>query len=300
MPDPRPSRVLVTRSPHQASELADRLRALGVEPVLIPAVEIAGPSSYSALDEALAHLERFHWLIFTSANAVEAFHRRLVHHPAPVIPSAARSNDLAESKDLPDNPHPTRPTASSATDPGREQQIPRIAAIGRSTARAIEAIGLTPDLIPPQAVAESLTEALIPHARQPDGSPTRFLLIRAEEAREYLPQTLRSAGANVTIAPAYRTVVAEGSVPAVRALFDKPANSPDAITFTSSSSVRNLLTLCEAANVTLPPGALRISIGPVTSQTLREHGYPPHAEASQATVAALAEAVLAALNARSA
>lgn len=299
MPDPRPSRVLVTRSPHQASELADRLRALGVEPVLIPAVEIAEPSSYSALDEALAHLERFHWLIFTSANAVEAFHRRLVHHPAPVILSAARSSDRAESKDLPDNPHPTRPSAPSAIDPGREHQILRIAAIGPSTARALEAIGLTPDLIPPQAVAESLTEALLPHARQPDGSPTRFLLIRAEEAREYLPQTLRSARASITIAPAYRTVVAEGSIPAVRALFDKLASYPDAITFTSSSSVRNLLTLCETANVTLPPDALRISIGPVTSQTLREHGYPPHAEASQATVAALAEAVLAALNARS-
>ncbi|HEX4155085.1 MAG TPA: uroporphyrinogen-III synthase [Acidobacteriaceae bacterium] len=323
---PRSPRVLITRSPRQSSELADRLRALGADLILIPAIEFAEPTSFAALDAALTHLDRFHWLLFTSANAVDAFHRRLHSSPNSVILSEARSEDRAESKDPPHSQNRARLSILPAAE-----SIPRIAAIGPSTARALQAIGLTPDLIPPQAVAESLTEALLAHARQPDdrgpqgafpapwggASPTRFLLIRAESVgdtppREYLPETLRAAGAEVTIAPAYRTVIPAASIPAIRALFQS-SGSPkprvphlrggliaakvgvDAITFTSSSTARNLLALCEAAGVTLPAGALRISIGPITSQTLRDAGYPPHAEAAEATVPALAEAVLKAL-----
>jgi uroporphyrinogen-III synthase len=245
-------RILITRSAHQSSELADHLRALGAEPVLVPAIQLTDPSSFAALDAALAHLDAFHWLIFTSANAVEAFHRRL--QSAPTF-----------AKKL------------------------RIAAIGASTARALQSVGLTADLIAPQAVAESLTEALLPHARQSGGLPTRFLLIRAEQAREHLPQRLRAAGAEVTIAPAYRTLIPQDSVPILRCLFVPGADPLDAITFTSSSTVRNLLALCEAAAVSFPLGPLRISIGPITSQTLRDAGLPPDAEAPEATIASLAK-----------
>jgi uroporphyrinogen-III synthase len=204
---------------------------------------------------------------------------------------------------------------------GGKPSLLRVAAIGPATARALEAIGLTPTLIPPQAVAESLAEALLPHARQLDGSPTRFLLLRAESGgetppREHLPETLRAAGADVTIAPAYRTLIPADSIPAIRALFQQrvphPRSgmpeqggvlssqppTPDAITFTSSSAVHNLLALCEAAGVPLPHQPLRISIGPITSQTLRDAGYPPHAEAPEATVASLAETVVKTLKAR--
>jgi uroporphyrinogen-III synthase len=297
----RPPRVLVTRSPHQSSELANHLRSLGVEPILIPAIEITEPTSFRALDAALAQLHDFHWLLFTSANAVEAFHRRLTANPnalilteaqshptSAVILSEARSQDRAQPKDPPVGSRPASPPEPSAPGP----RTFKIAAIGPSTARALEAIGLAPDLLPPQAVAESLTSALLPHVRQPDGSRTHFLLIRAEEAREVLPETLRSTGAFVTIAPAYRTVIPTESIPAIRDLFGAPENYPDAITFTSASTVSNLLALCEAAAVTLPPEPLRISIGPITSQALRDVHLPPHAEALTASTQALAEAVL--------
>ncbi len=79
MPVPR---VLITRSPRQASTLADQLRALGAEPVLIPTIDIADPTTFAPLDAALAQLDTFHWLLFTSANAVEAFHRRLIARQA--------------------------------------------------------------------------------------------------------------------------------------------------------------------------------------------------------------------------
>ena len=257
-------RVLVTRAAHQGSDLADRLRTLGLEPVLVPTIETVEPTSFALLDTSLRQLHQFHWLLFTSANAVEAL--------------AARSQS---------------PPRHAGT---------KIAAIGPATAKALHRLGLTPDLVPPQAVAESFTEALLPHARQPDGTPTRFLLVRAEEARDRLPTDLRAAGAEVTIAPAYRTILPAASQELLRSLFtsepaQKTAGQPGiaAITFTSSSTARNLVALCEAAGVSLPETARRVSIGPITSQTLRELGLPPHAEAHEATVAALADAVVNAL-----
>jgi uroporphyrinogen-III synthase len=248
-------RVLVTRAQHQASELAERLRELGLEPVLLPVIEIAEPTSFAALDDAQAALQGFQWVIFTSANAVEAAQRR----------------GFSKIEGV------------------------RVAAIGQATARALEAIGVVADLVPGQAVAEAMAQELLPHARQSDGNATRFLLLRAEEARDVLPEMLRSAGGDVTIAAAYRNMIPAGSVEAIREMFAKPEMSPDAIPFTSSSSARNLLALCQAAGVELPAAALRVSIGSITSQTLRELGYPPDAEAPSASVQSLAETVALAL-----
>lgn len=260
MPDFPKLRVLVTRSLRQASELADRLRESGIEPVLLPAIELVAPSSFEAMDRALREWRTYDWLLFTSANAVEAMYRR------------AEEIGSGELERL------------------ASQQV-KIAAVGKSTARALEARGLAPNLIPPQAVAESLAEALLPYAVSEGGRATRFLLIRAEEAREHLPETLRAAGAEVVIASAYRTVIPDTSKDVLRALFAKRSHWPAAVTFTSSSTVRNLLALCEAAGVALPAEIPRISIGPVTSATLQELDLPAHAEAKEATVASLAEAV---------
>ena len=64
-------RVLITRSAHQASVLAEELSARGIEVVLVPAIELIAPTSFAPLDDAILRLETFHWLLFTSANAVE-------------------------------------------------------------------------------------------------------------------------------------------------------------------------------------------------------------------------------------
>ena len=250
-------RVLVTRAPNGASTLAEHLHSLGLDPILIPAIATADPSSFAALDAALDGLASFGWLVFTSATAVQAFADRLKAAPA------------------------------AASLPSTLQ----IAAIGPATAQAAATLGPVA-AIPPQAVAESLLATLLPHARQPDGTPTRFLLVRAEEARDVVPEGLQAAGAQVTVAPAYRTVIPEASVDQIRRLFANSANHPDAITFTSSSTARNLVSLCQAAQVRLPETALRVSIGPITTQTLNDLGLPPHAEAREANVLALAEEVL--------
>ena len=298
MPSPR---VLITRAPHQASALAEALRAAGLEPILIPTIEIAPPTSFAALDAAFANLPNYHWLIFTSANAVEAFfHRAAALMGAEIGTLGESAQRDAFKKGMGFSPSggsrglqaPESGSASRWALVPEGIQLPtslRIAAIGSATARALEPFGIKPTLIPAQAVAESLATALTPHAKQPDGTPTRFLFPRAESARDVLPDTLIAAGADVTVAPVYRNLIPADSIPAIRQLFATPATDPDAITFTSSSTVTNLLALVEAAGVTLPSEPLRISIGPITSAALRDHHLPPHAEAAEPTIPALVE-----------
>jgi uroporphyrinogen-III synthase len=238
-------RILITRTRHQASDLATQLEALGATTILIPTIEIAPPASFAALDGALTCLRTYDWLVFTSANAVEAFHRR------------AQFLHLT--------------------------QLPKhIAVIGPATLRAANEIGLTVDLIPPQYVAESLAKSLLPEA--PGKS---FLLVRAAEARDILPEALTAAAATVTIAEAYRNEVPADSMRALQALFTSPANYPDAITFTSASTVRNLCNLLETANLKLSLNTVLASIGPITSEALRTLGYEPTIEAAEPTISAL-------------
>lgn len=243
-------RILVTRTRRQSSELAMQLEALGAKAILIPTIEIVPPASFAALDAALTCLGTYDWLLFTSANAVEAFH--------------SRAQFL------------------------RLTQLPKhIAVIGPATLHAANAIGLSVDLVPPRYVAESLAEAFLPEA--PGSS---FLLVRAAEARDHLPEALSAAGATVTIAEAYRNQLPAESIPALQELFASPRQYPDAITFTSGSTARNLCALLEAAKLTLPQSIPLASIGPVTSDALRELGYPSAIEAAEPSIAALVQALL--------
>jgi uroporphyrinogen-III synthase len=249
MPTLTNKRILITRTRHQASELAAQLEALGATPILIPTIEIAPPASFAALDAALTCLSTYDWLVFTSPNAVEAFHRR------------AQFLHLT--------------------------QLPKhIAAIGPATLNAANAIDLTVDLVPPQYIGESLAQALLPEALGKS-----FLLVRAAEARDTLPEALTAAGATVTIAEAYRNQLPAESLPALHHLFATPATYPDAITFTSASTARNLCALLEAANLSLPPNIALASIGPITSQALRDLGHEPTIEAAEPTIEALVEAL---------
>jgi len=239
-------RILITRTRQQASSLAARLEAVGAVPITIPAIEIVPPESYAPLDAALRQLHTFDWLVFTSANAVEAFARRRI----------------------------------SGLNPKK------IATIGPATTKAVQGIGMHVDLMPPRYVAESLAEALAPHA-----AGSRVLLVRAEEARDVLPGSLTRAGATVIIAPAYRNQIPASSLLAIREVFSSPESHPDIITLTSASTVRSLISLLEDAGLILPPGIALASIGPITSQALRELGYEPTIEAREATISALVEAL---------
>ena len=154
---------------------------------------------------------------------------------------------------------------------------PVIAAIGPGTARALRERGIEPDVVPERSIAESLVEALR------DVPVTRALIARAQEARDVLPEALRERGAQVDVLALYRTI-AEPLPDAARSA----ALSADYATFTSASSVR----FFHAAAGTLD-GPRIVSIGPVTSDALRELGRAPDVEASDHTPDGLVAALLA-------
>nr|MBA2505770.1 uroporphyrinogen-III synthase [Thermoleophilaceae bacterium] len=144
-----------------------------------------------------------------------------------------------------------------------------VAAIGPGTAQALRERGIEADVVPERSIAEALVESL--EAVPVEG--VRVLIARAAEARDVLPDALRERGAEVDVVALYDTVAEEVEV--------GPA---DYVTFTSSSTVKFL--------PELPEGARTVSIGPVTSATLRERGWPVDVEASQHDVDGLVEALL--------
>ncbi len=157
----------------------------------------------------------------------------------------------------------------------------RVAAIGPGTARALAAHGIAADVIPERFVAESLVEAL---AELP---VKRALVARAAEARDVLPDALRERGVEVDVLSLYETIAEPLSEHALAA-----ARAADYITFTSSSTVRFFL---EAArgSASCSPGTRLVSIGPVTSATLREHDLEPHVEAERHDIDGVIDALLA-------
>lgn len=244
-------RVLVTRAREQAPHLTAVLRAAGAEPIEVPAIAIVPPHSYAHIDGAIAALKEFDWLVFTSANAVRVFCERALY--AGVHPAAA---------------------------------VVRIAVVGQATAEAVHAAGMKVDLVPRKFVAESLLESLRPLV-----GGESVLLVRAEVARDVLPSGLRAAGAEVTVADAYRNELPAGSVAKLKECFSSNSIIPHAVTFTSSSTARNAHALLLAAGVILPPETVLASIGPITSATMRELGWKPTVEASEATIVGLVEAL---------
>ena len=242
-------RILITRAPHQASQMAERLRGLGASTILIPTIEIGPPSSFATLDTAITSLDDYQLIAFTSANAVHAF--------------AERAKVLG--------------TTISAS---------RIAAVGPATARAVETIGLSVEVMPPKFTAESLAETLLPEARG-----ANVLLVLAQDAPPTLERALTAGGAHVRTAIAYANRIPEASFLDITELMSDAARIPHAAMFTSASTAVNLVALLKAAGMTLPDAIARISIGPVTSTALRELGLPAHAEAKVATIDALLDTV---------
>ncbi len=157
----------------------------------------------------------------------------------------------------------------------------RIAAIGPGTVRALAAHGIRADIVPERSVAESLAEALA------DLPVRRALIARAAEARDVVPDALMARGAEVDILTLYETV-AESPEPRVL----EQALAADYLTFTSSSTVRFLLAAAGGPE-RISPSTRLVSIGPVTSQTLREAGLEPHVEAERHDIDGLIEALLA-------
>lgn len=248
-------RILVTRAQHQAGPLSAELAKLGAEAIEIPAIEIVPPASFESLDAALRNLPHYQWLIVTSVNAVRAIQER---------------------------------SAALKLAPSGFSHL-KIAAVGRTTAHALEEGGLRVSITPREYVAESLLDVMAEQTRDAD-----VLIVRAAIARDVIPEALARRGAQVEVVEAYRTVIPPGSVEQIAELFTGAA--PDGATFTSSSTVTNFFQLLHAAGFEQrPEGTLAVSIGPITSRTLRDHGWKPAAEAEPHDVTGLVAATVKAL-----
>jgi uroporphyrinogen-III synthase/uroporphyrinogen III methyltransferase/synthase len=160
----------------------------------------------------------------------------------------------------------------------------KVAAVGDATAAAARKAGFKVDFVPEEYVAESLADGM---SGQVTGA--KLLIARAAVARDILPDSLRAAGGEVDVVDVYRNVLPEAAPQQLRqALVDGLA----AATFTSSSSATHLAEAARAAGVAWPfAGVPAISIGPVTSQTLRDLGWPPAAEAAPSDISGLIVAV---------
>ncbi len=247
-------RVVVTRARAQASELSSMLRDYGAEPVELPTIEILPPKDLTALDTAIGAIAQYDTIVFTSVNGVAAFFDRLrVHHR-----KDARSLAKAE-----------------------------VWAIGPKTAEALEARGIVAEFVPREFRAEALLDA----CAGDDLGGRRFLLPRADIARAELRDGLAARGARIDEVSAYRTVgVAQHRVAVLRLLAE---GRLDAVTFTSSSTVRNFVEQFSAGEVArIRDQAVIASIGPITSETARELGLPPTVEAAEYTLEGLLAALV--------
>ena len=254
-------RVVVTRAREQASDLALRLAELGAEVIQCPTIEIRSPESYDALDAAIAGLSGYDWLIFTSVNGVRHFWTRLEY-------GGKDSRALGKLK---------------------------LAAIGPATAEALARRGIRADFVPPRYQAEEVAQGLKAVAGA-DIQGMRFLLPRAREAREALPEELRQAGAEVDVVPTYATVPAETRKEEVLQLLE--AGQLDCVSFGSSSTVENFLALFPAPLLKAHPETALAAIGPITAKTLEKHGLEAAIMPHDYTIPALAQAIAAHFSSR--
>ncbi len=243
-------RVLITRTRQQASTLAEMLRAEGARPVLLPTIEIERRADPAAVDAATSALRAsaFGWVVFTSENAVEIF------------------LDLLRERD-------TDARAFAGT---------QLCAIGAATAAALASRGLRADLVASDTSGDGVLVALL--AAGAGGAAV--LLPRAEGGRAVLPDGLRAAGATVTELTLYLSAPPAEAPAGVLAQIQ--AGQIDAVTFTASSTVRNLATML-GDDLPALRGAVIACIGPQTAEASAEAGLPPTVVAREASVAGLVE-----------
>jgi uroporphyrinogen-III synthase len=302
-------RVLVTRAAHQAGKLSDGLRALGAEPVEVPVLEIRPPQNLDSLDHALRRLAGSSNDPGCPRSGFSDLGNNESQRPSSRISDDAGCPRSLAFGDLGNN-EPTQAQSRPTNNPAYDWLIftsantvravveraaalgisfagaclPKVAAVGEATAAAARDADFTVALVPETYVAESLVDAL---SNQSKGK--KILLTRAEIARDVIPDALCTAGATVDVVDAYRNVLPESAPALLREALEQGI---DAATFTSSSSVTHLAEAARAAGIVFPfPGVPAISIGPITSATLRELGWHPAVEALQSDIPSLIEGV---------
>jgi len=240
--------IVVTRSRHQASVLCAQLREFGAQVIECPTIKIVQHGPGEEFREFMAESDRYEHLVFTSVNGVEGFIEAL----------------QKQGRDL------------------RFLGGKKVICIGPATAEAFSKRGITPDFVPESYVAE----ALLPYFEKLP--PAGVALLRAEKAREVLPEALAKLGHKVKVFPVYHTeyVDAENN-DTINAL---AAGQVDLVTFTSSSTAEGFARVIAGSQI-VPDAVPAASIGPVTTQTCRDLGFDLKLEATEYTIPGLVAAI---------
>lgn len=239
-------RVLVTRAREQAAGFCDALRARGAEPILFPTIAVRPADDMTPVDDAIGALNRYVWVVFTSANGVRFFVDRLHSLRGEQWPEGAR-----------------------------------VAAVGASTARALEQRGVRVDAVPEEFRGDRLAEVL------GDVHGHRVLLPRADIGRDATAESLRAVGAVVDDLIVYHTIPDRPRPDAIAAL----RNGFDIATFTSPSTVRNLVAQLGDEAYDLLSSATVACIGPVTADAARALGIRVDVQPNEYTIDALVQSL---------
>jgi len=261
-------RIVVTRARAQASGLAATLRNLGAEVVELPAIRTEPRLESDEVRGAIERIGEYALICLTSPNAVH------------LLFDALSAADL-DARALGGTPKQQQVGETGSGGSGHVRTGTTIAAIGPGTARALGEHGIKANIVPERFVAEALVEAVA----QIEVEGRKVLIARAAEARDVLPDALRERGAKVDVVALYETVREEPAPETIEA-----AQGADYVTFTSSSTVRNLT---EALGDRFPKEARIVSIGPVTSEAARDAGLEIDVEAERHDIDGLVDALLA-------
>ncbi|HEX3011929.1 MAG TPA: uroporphyrinogen-III synthase, partial [Syntrophomonadaceae bacterium] len=246
-------RIVVTRSRKQASVLADRIMELGGEAIEFPTIEISKENDLSGLYNCFSHIEDYSWIIFTSVNTVDIFFSEL----------SSRGLDIRDLKGI------------------------KICAIGPVTKEKLQSKGLQVDILPKEYKAEGIIEELGENIKLGQ----MVLLPRARGARGILPESIRQMGAQVDEVYLYQAVPAASISSSTRNSIIN--GQVDVITFTSSSTVTNFVTMIGSENIRRIADQVKVAcIGPITAETARKHGFTVDILARQYTIDGLVEAIL--------
>jgi uroporphyrinogen III methyltransferase/synthase len=250
-------RIVVTRSPEQARELAEELENLGAQAVEAPTFRLQPPEDPEAVDRAAASVDNYEWVLFESATAVSRFMSALSRGP----------------RDL------------------RALGGVSVCAIGPSTADRLAAQGIKADIVIPEFRVESIADAV---ASRGSLTGQRVLIVRPDHLRDVLAGDLRERGATVTDLVAYRTAPESAESPAAQNLYRLLLDGRiDAVTFTSPSAVSRFAALIgEEQAADLLNTTVVAAIGPVTAAAAAELGITPAVVPDTYTVEGLVDALV--------
>ncbi len=245
-------RILVTRAREQAGRLAGKIEEFGGEAIEVPTIRITGPDSFEAFDSALDRLDTFGWLVFTSTNGVQAFFRRM----------KTRHIDIRRLAGI------------------------KICAVGEATEGELSALGLNAEYVPESYNSESLLKGLLEKIVPGE----KILLARADIAGSELPMLLKDSGMELEDLIVYKTVLNHNNRDEIIKIIED--GSVDLITFTSSSTVKNLVSIIGEENTAILANTRVACIGPVTAAAAQELGIRADIVADRSTIEGLIDKII--------